>query len=116
MIAHRAAVRAAERAGRRFGQDPVAYTTDPEWLVDMAVNRRAGWPDDPSLSRGSAPPVGDRFPKRAEGDGGTALRNLASRMSGGRFRVYRRELWIFPQHIQKRLLRLYPNRFSEDTD
>ena len=36
---------------------PVRYTTDPWWLVNMAINRRAGWFDDPSEYRGSAMPV-----------------------------------------------------------
>ena len=35
---------------------PVQYTTDPTWLVEQAINRRAGWPDAPSTSRGSAMP------------------------------------------------------------
>ena len=109
----RSQVRAAEAAGYCFGQYPVAYTTDPAWLVDMAVNRRAGWPEDPSHSRGSAMPVGGRFPKRAEGDGGTALRNLAWRMGGARVVVRERELRIFPRHVRERLLALYPNRFEE---
>ena len=36
---------------------PVAYTTDSAWLVHQAINRRAGWPDDPGCSRGSCTPV-----------------------------------------------------------
>ena len=41
----------------RAASYPVSYTTDPAWLVNMAINRRAGWPDDPSEYRGSAMPV-----------------------------------------------------------
>lgn len=44
-----------------------SYTTDLNWLVNMAVNRRAGWLDDPSVSRGSCCPVGGKYPKKAEG-------------------------------------------------
>jgi hypothetical protein len=47
----------------------VSYTTDPTWLVNMAINRRAGWPDDPSFSRGSARPLPDgRYPPKGGGD------------------------------------------------
>lgn len=46
----------------------VSYTTDPTWLVNMAINRRAGWPDDTSCSRGSCRPTNDgRYPPKAEG-------------------------------------------------
>lgn len=47
---------------------PVSYTTDPGWLVNQAINRRACWPEDPSCSRGTCPPVAGRYPKRAIGD------------------------------------------------
>lgn len=47
---------------------PVHLTTDPRWLLNVAINRRAGWPDDPSFERGSAMPVGGRFPAKAGGD------------------------------------------------
>lgn len=47
----------------------VAFNTDPAWLVNMAINRRAGWPDDPSHYRGSCMPVNGRYPVKAEGDG-----------------------------------------------
>ena len=57
----------------RDAGERVTYTTDPAWLVTMAINRRAGWPDDPSLARGSAHPVNCRYPKRAEKDCGEYL-------------------------------------------
>jgi hypothetical protein len=43
----------------------VRLTNDPAWLVNMAINRRAGWPDDPSGAYGSAMPVNGRYPQRA---------------------------------------------------
>ncbi len=46
---------------------PVSYANDPRWLVNMAINRRACWPDDPSECRGSAMPVKGEYPKRARG-------------------------------------------------
>ena len=55
--------RAAKDAGYA-----VSYTTDPDWLIDQAINRRAGWPEDPSLSRGSCRPVNGLYPRKAKGD------------------------------------------------
>lgn len=64
----------ALRAYRSTGA-PVSYTTDPEWLLDQAINRKAGWPEDPSTVRGSAMPLPDgSYPKRADGD--RSYRNL----------------------------------------
>lgn len=71
---------------------PVAYVTDPRWLVNVAVNRRAGWPDDPSHSRGSAMPVGGRYPKRAGGDTYSHLRLIANQVNTPRLRVYEQGL------------------------
>src|SRR5580693_4543251 len=34
-----------------------AYTSDANWLVNMAINRKAGWLDDPTEYRGSCMPV-----------------------------------------------------------
>lgn len=55
----------------------VSYTDNPSWLVNMAINRRAGWPDDPSLSRGSAKPVNGKYPSKASGDRYRNLRLLS---------------------------------------
>lgn len=52
----------------------VSFTNDPAWLVNMAINRRAGWPDDPSHMRGSCMPVNGKYPRKAAGDG--PLRDL----------------------------------------
>ena len=71
---------------RRVGY-PVHMTTDPAWLVNMAINRRAGWPDDPSLWRGSAMPVEGRYPKKASGDAWNHLRLLAQDLNTPRLIV-----------------------------
>lgn len=48
---------------------PVSLTRDPRWLLNVAINRRAGWPDDPSFERGSAMPLPDgRYPPKGGGD------------------------------------------------
>ena len=54
------------RAARAQGY-AVSFTTDPKWLVNMAINRRAGWSDDPSHSRGSAMPVAGKYPEESAG-------------------------------------------------
>src|SRR4029077_17608315 len=67
------------------------YTSDVPWLVHMAINRKAGWSDDPSLSRGSARPVEGRYPPKAHGDYLKDLRLLSGRLKN-RGRVEVREL------------------------
>jgi hypothetical protein len=70
----------------------VAFTTDPQWLVHMAINRRAGWPDDPSLVRGSAMPVDGKYPAKASGDDWCALRLFAHKINTPRLIVRDHEL------------------------
>ena len=40
---------------------------DPDWLLNMAINRRAGWPE-PTHYRGSCAPVNGKLPRKADGD------------------------------------------------
>ena len=92
------------RAYRAAGGQ-VSFTTDPAWLVQMAINRRAGWPDDPSLLRGSAVPVEGRYPKRASGDDWRHLRLFAHNINTPRLIVREREC---PPRLRARLAnRLY---------
>src|SRR3990167_10475693 len=76
----------ARQAARDAGY-PVRFTTDPAWLVMMAINRRAGWPDDPSCSRGSAMPVNGRYPMKASGDRYNHLRLIAQEVNTPRLIV-----------------------------
>lgn len=87
----------------------VAYTTNPAWLVTMAVNRKAGWPDDPSLTRGSARPVEGRYPRQASGSEWDDLRRLAARVNTPRLVVRAREC---PARYRNRLRRrlLWPEK------
>ncbi len=87
--------RAHRAAGGR-----VAFTTDPTWLVQMAINRRAGWQDDPSLLRGSAMPVEGKYPKRASGDDWRHLRLFAHNINTPRLIVREREC---PTRLRGRL-------------
>lgn len=103
-IAYRAAYQsgAAAKAKWPVAPDPPVYTRDPAWLVTMAINRKAGWPDDPSLARGSAMPVRGRYPKRAEEDCGEYQESerLARRMNGTRLTIRAREV---PRRYRARL-------------
>lgn len=94
------------QAARQAGMD-VSYTTDPAWLVNMAINRRAGWPDDPSLSRGSCMPVNGHYPKKASGDYYSHLRLIAREVNTPRLRVYVSRLGEHRWLIAK-----LPHRFS----
>lgn len=87
----------------------VSYITDPAWLVNMAINRRAGWPDDPGFTRGSAMPVNGVYPKRASGDSYQHLRLLADRINTPRRIVRPGELG---EH--RWLLKRLPERFTID--
>lgn len=87
---------------------PVAYTTDPAWLVDMAINRRAGWPDDPGLLRGSAMPVNGCYPKRASDQEWRDLQTLARKVNTPRLIVREEEC---PARFRGRLAHRF---FSEN--
>lgn len=63
-------------------------TRDPRWLLNVAINRRAGWPDDPTHARGSARPTADgRFPPKAGGDYFRTLRLVARELNTPRLIV-----------------------------
>jgi hypothetical protein len=87
----------------RAAGSPVAFTTDPTWLVHMAINRRAGWPDDPSHTRGSAKPVDGKYPHKAEGIRYNHLRNLARDLNTPRLIVSDGELGEWRKLIRRRL-------------
>lgn len=82
---------------------PVAFTTDPAWLVEQAINRRAGWPDDPSTTRGSARPIAGRYPSKAEGDTYRHLRQLAARINTPRLIVRPTECGEWRRLIEARI-------------
>src|ERR1700690_2049623 len=66
----------------------VAFTSDPQWLLHMAINRRAGWPDDPSYSRGSCMPVQGKYPKKAEGSAFMELWRIAHTINNTRVALH----------------------------
>ena len=87
----------------------VSYWTDPAWLVEQALNRRAGWLDDPGSTRGSCAPTRDgRYPPRASGGAYSHLRNLAREINTPRLRVYESSLGEWRRLLLARL----PHRFA----
>jgi hypothetical protein len=102
-LAHLQHCRAARAAGHQ-----VSYTTDPAWLVEQAINRRAGWPDDPSCTRGSCMPVQGRYPKKASGDTYHHLHRLSRAINTPRLIVHVGELGAW----RTRLLARLPERFD----
>jgi len=99
------------QAARAAGY-PVAFTTDPAWLVTMAINRRAGWPDEPGFTRGSAMPVAGRHPKKASGDAYRHLRLLADEINTPRLIVREGQLGEWRELILRRL----PGRIHRPED
>lgn len=99
------------QAARAVGY-PVSYTTDPAWLLDVAINRRAGWPDDPSHSRGSAMPVNGKYPRKAEGQRFMHLWRIARDVNTPRLRVYVSWLGEWRALLMARI----PGRFAEYGD
>ena len=87
----------------RANGGPVSYTTDIEWLIDMAINRRAGWPDDPSDHRGSCMPVNGKYPKKAEGCTYSHLKTIAREINAPRLIVRMGSLGEWRKLILKRV-------------
>ena len=68
----------------------VNLTTDPAWLVEQAINRRAGWLETPhgDTSRGTTQAVAGRFPRKARGDWQRHLRLIAREVNTPRLVVH----------------------------
>ena len=98
-------LRACQAYRARGGK--VSFTDDPSWLVTMAINRKAGWPDDPSFSRGSAMPVNGQYPKKASGDYYQHLRLIANEINTPRLIVREGRLGelrkFFHKHLPSRI-------------
>lgn len=69
---------------------PVFLKTDPTWLVNMAVNRRAGWPES-QFYFSSCSPVEGRYPKQAD-DCHTSFRQFVARVNTPRLIVRETEI------------------------
>jgi hypothetical protein len=73
------------QAARAAGH-AVTFTTDPGWLTEQAINRRAGWLED-DHTRGTTQPVAGRFPRKARGDYLRHLRLIAREVNTPRLIV-----------------------------
>lgn len=75
------ACQAARAAGCR-----VSFVTDPGWLVNQAVNRRAGWLEEPG-ARGSSQAIAGRLPRKCRADWQRHLRLIAGEVNTPRLVV-----------------------------
>lgn len=93
---------------------PVYLKSDPAWLLDMAINRRAGWVEDPHAF-GSVQPVALRgrgapsLPRFATGDAQWHIRRIAHAVNT-RAVVRPRELAEWRRYLMTRM----PERFCVD--
>jgi hypothetical protein len=90
----------------------VSFTTDPTWMVNQAINRRAGWPDDPGCSRGSALPIAGKYPEKAVGERFNHLRLLSYRLNTPRLVVRETELGEWRKLLKARI----PDRITMRED
>lgn len=84
---------------------PVYLTNDPAWLLDMAINRRAGWVEDPH-ARGSV--NAKVLPRHAAGDAQRHLSQLAYQINS-RAVVRPSELGEWRRYLLARI----PERFAQ---
>lgn len=82
-------------------------TRDPEWLVNMAINRRAGWPEDP-WARDCAMPVRGRLPRKAHGDEQRHLCLIAHTVNMPRVIIRAQSLGEWREYLLRRI----PGRFT----
>lgn len=87
------------QALRRAGV-AVRLTTDPAWLVDTAINRRAGWPEDPHARVTVNAP---RLWRKATGDAEADLRRIARAVNTPRLIVRLGELGSWRRYLARRL-------------
>ncbi len=85
---------------RALGMD-VRYTSDPAWLVNQAINRRAGWVEDPH-TRGSAMPIRCGH--------GSSRRTALYRKARG---DWQRHLWQIAREVNTPRLVVRPQRLGE---
>jgi hypothetical protein len=97
------------QAARAAGY-PVRFTNDPAWLVQQAINRRAGWLED-LHTRGTTQPVGGLFPRKARGDYLRHLRLLSREINTPRLIV---RVASLGEH--RWLAARLPHRFTTEED
>ena len=98
------------QAARAAGHS-VYLTTDPAWLVTMAINRKAGWLED-LHTHASCMPVGGKYPRKAEGDAQRHLRRIAHEVNTPRLIVREQTLGEWRGLIMARI----PHRITTAED
>lgn len=83
--------------------------TDPAWLVDMAINRRAGWVEDPH-AHGAV--NARKLPRLATSNAQRHLTQIAARVNTPRLIVRRSELGELQGYLMKHI----PDRFHRPED
>ena len=83
--------------------------TDPSWLGHMAINRRAGWIEDPHFRGTAVAAPGARVPRRATGDAWRHLRQIAGEVNTPRLIVRKQRLGEWGPYLLARI----PERFEE---
>jgi hypothetical protein len=81
---------------------PVYLTTDPEWLLDVAICRRAGWVEDRHSRHIARPRADGKLPRFATGDAQAHIRQIADRVNA-RIIVRPQELGEWRSYLEKRM-------------
>lgn len=97
----------------RAAGHPVRMTTDPAWLVNQAINRRAGWLESPhgDTSRGTSQAIDGHFPRKC---GGNYLRHLEQ--TAREINTPRRVVHIASLGEHRWLVERIPHRFADELD
>lgn len=75
----------------RSAGESVCYTSDPSWLINMAINRRAGWPEDIHQYGNVRINHRGQVARRSVGRHDTEMRRLRHRVNQPRLIVRERE-------------------------
>lgn len=79
---------------------PVRFVTDPAWLVEQAINRRAGWVEDPHY-RGTSQPISGCF--------SNGVPRLPRKCCG----MWQRHLWRIARDVNRPRLIIRPASLGE---
>ena len=80
-----------------------SFTDDAHWLMNAAINRRAGYLPDPDFSYYYAQPVNGRFPSRYTGNRLSHLENIARNLNTPNLVVRKTELGEWKSLLLKRI-------------
>lgn len=89
--------------------EPYDLRNDPRRLVHIAINRKAGWPDDPEGLFSSAMPVNGKYPARAAYDRYMSLWRISRDINTPRLIV---RLWGMDYRWRRLLMERVPHRIT----